>query len=64
MAACWSGDSARSAFTAHDSAGISIITSTRSGWTDSTAWQVSPDPLIDSGAVQNDPERELFSEVR
>jgi len=59
-AACSSGDGARGTFAAHDSAGIAILTSTRPVWSDSTAWRVSSEPVIDIGAIQGDPDRELF----
>jgi hypothetical protein len=59
-AACSSGDGARGAFTTRDSAGIAIVTSTRAEWTDSTAWQVAAEPMVDIGSVEGDPERELF----
>jgi len=57
-----SGESgAADSFTTHDSAGIRIVENAAPAWDDGEAWHLSEQPLLDIGALEGDPEYELYN---
>lgn len=60
ICAC-SGDGAgRGSFSTRDSAGIHIAENAAPAWSESEAWRLSEQPVVDIGGVEGDPDHELY----
>ncbi len=61
ISACAGDGPYRDSFTTHDSAGIRIVENAAPAWDDGEAWHLSEQPLLDIGALEGDPEYELYA---
>lgn len=62
VASCEPRTSDPSAFTVHDSVGVTIVSNAAPAWADGEGWTLSPRPSLDIGGASSDP-RYLFARV-
>lgn len=63
LAACGAGERAATDIAVRDSAGIAIVENTAAVWPEGGGWHLSPEPLVEIGALDGAPEDQLFRVV-
>ncbi|UCG87185.1 MAG: hypothetical protein JSW71_01160 [Gemmatimonadota bacterium] len=60
VAACGGGSDAGAKATVRDSAGVRIVENHGPAWDEDDAWRLSPEPVVSIGAMDAEPEYQLF----
>lgn len=60
ICACAGEGPDRGSFSTRDSAGIHIVENAAQAWSESEAWRLSQQPLLDIGGFEGDPDYELY----